>query len=136
MTIDAMTTRNLYQQGQAPEVKASPATTEDLHMGRLKIGPKIPQAVLAKTGLSVGDKVPSDWDEDQVERWQRRGYLVVDGGRARETAQAGAQRETRGGGSEVPGPHPEPEQCTATTKSGNRCKRTAVAGADVCATHQ
>jgi hypothetical protein len=30
----------------------------------------------------------------------------------------------------------EPNQCAATTKSGTRCKRTAVAGSDFCSTHQ
>lgn len=30
----------------------------------------------------------------------------------------------------------EPAQCAATTKSGTRCKRTAVAGSDFCSTHQ
>ena len=30
----------------------------------------------------------------------------------------------------------EPAQCAATTKSGARCKRTAVAGSDFCSTHQ
>lgn len=31
---------------------------------------------------------------------------------------------------------PEPTQCIATTKSGNRCKRTATAGSDYCSVHQ
>jgi len=30
----------------------------------------------------------------------------------------------------------EPRQCAALTKSGTRCKRTAVAGSDYCSTHQ
>jgi len=30
----------------------------------------------------------------------------------------------------------EPNQCIALTKSGTRCKRTAVAGSDYCSTHQ
>jgi hypothetical protein len=30
----------------------------------------------------------------------------------------------------------EPRQCAAMTKAGTRCKRTAVAGSDYCATHQ
>lgn len=131
MTLDKMTTGNLFQRGHGePETKASPALMEDVRMGRLKIGPRIPQAVLEKTGLSVGDPVPDDWDEDQVERWNRRGYLVVDGGRARETAQRGQDRETRGQGSEEPG------RCTATTRSGNRCKRDAISGSTLCSTHK
>ena len=32
--------------------------------------------------------------------------------------------------------NPEPKQCLATTKSGNQCKRTAVAGSDFCSVHQ
>ncbi len=30
----------------------------------------------------------------------------------------------------------EPQQCIALTKSGERCKRTAVAGSEYCATHR
>lgn len=90
-----MTTGNLYQQGQAPDESASPATLEDLNMGRFKIGPKIPAAVLEKIGMKVGDTIPEDHDPDQVERWNRRGYLVTDGGKTRETAQKGGA-ETRG----------------------------------------
>lgn len=30
----------------------------------------------------------------------------------------------------------EPQQCVALTKSGARCKRTALAGSDYCSTHQ
>src|SRR5690606_6377291 len=30
----------------------------------------------------------------------------------------------------------EPRQCAALTKSGTRCKRTAIAGSDYCSTHQ
>ena len=30
----------------------------------------------------------------------------------------------------------EPRQCAAITKSGTRCKRTAVAGSAYCSTHQ
>lgn len=97
---------------------------------RFKIGPRIPQAVLEKVDMEVGDPVPDDWDPEQVERWHRRGYLVVDGGKARETSQAGATRETRGADDSEPG------RCTATTKAGNRCKRQALEGSDVCSTHQ
>jgi len=100
-------------------------------MGRFKIGPRIPQAVLKKVGMKVGDTVPDDWDTEQVERWHRRGYLVVDGGKGRETAQAGAARETRGGEAS----DASPSRCTATTKSGSRCKRKAQDGSDVCSTH-
>lgn len=98
-------------------------------MGRFKIGPKIPAAVLEKLGMKVGDTVPADHDPDQVERWHRRGYLVIDGGKARETAQKGG-RETRGGSTPAAS-----GQCTANTKSGARCKRQAVAGTAVCSTH-
>ena len=64
-------------------------------MRRFKIGPRIPAAVLEKVGLKVHDRVPEDWPEDQLERWHRRGYLVEDAAQVRETAQAGATRETR-----------------------------------------
>ena len=30
----------------------------------------------------------------------------------------------------------EPRRCAALTKSGERCKRNAVAGSDYCSTHQ
>ena len=96
MAIASMTTGSLTQQGQGePEHKPlGPALTEDRTMGRMTIGPKIPAAVLEKVGLKVGDTIPEGWDEDQVARWHRRGYLVVDGGKARETAQKPAG-ETR-----------------------------------------
>lgn len=95
MALASMTTGNLYQ-GQEPGADSDPGEQEVRTMGaRFRIGPRIPQAVLKKVDMQVGDLVPEDWDQDQVERWNRRGYLVVDGGKARETAQKGATRETR-----------------------------------------
>lgn len=54
------------------------------------------------------------------ERWQAAGAVNEAVEEAVADAQAAAQ----------------PQQCVALTKSGTRCKRTAVAGSDYCSTHQ
>ena len=100
MTLASMTTGNLYQGPDPEDTDEAPDGGND--MGRYRISPKIPQATLVKVGLKVGDLVPEDWDPEQVARWKRRGYLIVEATPPKETAQGGEPRETRGGGPQWP----------------------------------
>ena len=57
---------------------------------------------------------PEDLGEELMEKGEKAAQAII------EAAEAAA----------------EPRQCAALTKSGTRCKRSAVAGSDYCATHQ
>ncbi len=106
------------------------------NVGAVKAAVAAGSAAATRVGKVYGKQViarPHDGIDslvNTVDRGNKPAELVAEKELVEETAVSPSTAETE------EATDPEPKQCIAITKSGNRCKRNAVAGSDYCSMHQ